>query len=329
MSRLGLSALIVVSGLGLAACEPQKKAAGPVKPATLEVIGHETELLKLTLTPDAERRLGLEIVAVGEGALSQAMSVHGEVVAPGSAGLVPGAATDPTTLAANQARADGDVARAEAQLELAQTAAKRSEDLVKAEAGSARARDEANSAVTVAQANLKAAQTQRGLLGPSVSTLNQQGYLWVRATVYAGDLERIDRQASATVQPLGGEGVVLTAKPVNAPPSANAAAGTIDLYFGFSNTGSAVSVGQRVSVGLPVRGATNTGLTIPASALLRDIYGGEWVYVRIAPHAYERRRVEIAAAKDGHFQLNRGLNTGDEVVTAGAAELFGTEFGAK
>ncbi|WP_211211191.1 efflux RND transporter periplasmic adaptor subunit, partial [Asticcacaulis biprosthecium] len=183
--------------------------------------------------------------------------------------------------------------------------------------------------VTVAQANLKAAHAQRALLGPAVSALNQQGYLWVRATVYAGDLERIDRQATATVQPLGGEGVRLTAKPVNAPPSANAAAGTVDLYFGFSNTGNAVSVGQRVSVELPVRGAPDTGLTIPASALLRDIYGGEWVYVRTGPHAYERRRVEIATAKDGYFQLNRGLKSGDEVVTAGAAELFGTEFGAK
>ena len=61
----------------------------------------------------------------------------------------------------------------------------------------------------------------------------------------------------------------------------------------------------------------------------RDAYGGEWVYVLTGPHAYERRRIEIAAMHDGQAMLARGLARGDKVVIAGAAELFGTEFGAK
>ena len=68
---------------------------------------------------------------------------------------------------------------------------------------------------------------------------------------------------------------------------------------------------------------------VPASAILRDIYGGEWVYVRSAPRAYERRRIEVGAFSNGQALLSRGLARGDQVVTAGAAELFGAEFGAK
>jgi hypothetical protein len=37
----------------------------------------------------------------------------------------------------------------------------------------------------------------------------------------------------------------------------------------------------------------------------------------------------VAAIKGTSAMLARGLATGDKVVTAGAAELFGTEFGAK
>jgi hypothetical protein len=331
-SSCAAATLMVLAALALAlalsGCGPQKTESTAVKPAKLEVIGHEAELLKLTLTPDAERRLGLTSVVIGQGSMGQKLTVHGEIVAPGAGGLPANASVDTAGLAANQARADADVARAKAQLDLALATEKRADDLVKADAGSLRARDEALSAVAVARANLKSAQTQRALLGPDIMALQKQGFLWAKATLSSGDLGRVDRAASANVQALG-EGVTsLSASPVTAPPSANAVAGTVDLFYGFSNTGNAITVGQRVAVDLPLK-AASTGLTVPTSAILRDIYGGEWVYVRAGPHAYERRRIEVSAIKGEAALLARGLKAGDEVITAGAAELFGTEFGAK
>lgn len=322
-------ALIVTGAMAVSGCTktetPAKAAPAPV---TTEAVGHETELLRLTLTAQAEQRLGIVISVAGDGVLAQQMPLHGEIVIPGATGLSAGSAADPAALAASQARADAEVGRAAAQDALARKALARAEGLLEADAGSARTRDEAASALASAEATLKDARTQRALLGPAVSALNRQDQLWVRVPVYSGDLARIDRKAAAVVRPLGGEGFALAASPAEAQGTSNPAAGTVDLYYGFRNTGRVVNIGQRVSVGLPLK-APATGLTIPAAAILHDIYGGEWVYVRTAPHSFERRRIEISAIRDDRALLSRGLRAGEEVVSAGAAELFGTEFGAK
>ena len=58
-----------------------------------------------------------------------------------------------------------------------------------------------------------------------------------------------------------------------------------------------------------------------------DIYGGNWVYTKIAPNVYSRRRVEVSHIVNEFAVLIRGVKVGDEVVVAGVAEIFGTEFG--
>ena len=157
--------------------------------------------------------------------------------------------------------------------------------------------------------------------------MGQRGGLWVRVSAFAADLPDLDRTAQATITSLGDGAIRVQAEPVKGPPSSNAAAGTVDLFYALGPT-PGLQVGQRVAVALPVRGQMK-GLATPAAAILRDIYGGEWVYVRVAPHTYERRRIEIEALNGGQALVARGLKAGAEVVTAGAAELFGTEFGAK
>ena len=157
--------------------------------------------------------------------------------------------------------------------------------------------------------------------------MNSQGTLWVRASVFATDLVEISRGRPAQIRPLGSEGPFLIARPVEGPPSANGAAGSTDLYFAFANRGGVLRIGQRVAVNLPVGGQT-TGLAVPSAAILRDIYGGEWVYVRTSPTTFLRHRVAVSAEQDGQAILSRGLAAGTQVVTAGSAELFGTEFGA-
>ncbi|HQR89227.1 MAG TPA: hypothetical protein PLH31_08185, partial [Caulobacter sp.] len=107
-----------------------------MKPAKAEPVAHETELLRLTLTSDAERRLGLQTVAIGSGAARRVRAAHGEIVAaPYAGGLPTASGTDLGTLAANQTRTDGDVARARA---------------------------EAAAVLGVARASLATAQAQRG-----------------------------------------------------------------------------------------------------------------------------------------------------------------------
>lgn len=314
--------------LALSSC-----GSSPSKPATppshAELIAHETELLRLKLTPEAQRRLGIATVRVGGGSAATMRQAAGEIVVPPSAaGGVPiGSVANLQQIGTQQAAADGELARAAAQTRLARIALTRAEALMREEAGSVRARDEAAAALGAANAALGAARAQRNLLGPAVASLGSQATLWVRVSVFGSDVGAVQRGARAQVRPLGGNGAPVSASPVQAPPSANAVAGTVDLFYALSNRDRAFRVGQRVAVDLPLAG-TSTGLSVPGTAILRDIYGGEWVYQRTAPDTFVRQRIEVASERDGRALLARGLKAGAEVVTTGAAELFGTEFGA-
>ena len=66
---------------------------------------------------------------------------------------------------------------------------------------------------------------------------------------------------------------------------------------------------------------------VPWSAVFHDIYGGQWVYETVADHQFVRRRIEVISVSDGWAAIARGPAPGTNVVTAGVAELGGTEFG--
>ncbi|WP_235037631.1 MULTISPECIES: efflux RND transporter periplasmic adaptor subunit [unclassified Novosphingobium] len=285
--------------------------------------------MKLTLTPAAQSRLGVVTARVAGGTAGTIRQASGEIVVPpsGAGGVPTGSLANLQQMGAQQAAADGEVARASAQARLTRIALGRSEALVREEAGSVRARDEAAAAAAAADAALGVARRQRQLLGPSIAAMNGQATVWVRVSVFGSDLDAVQRGGAVTVRPLGQGGASREARPVQAPPSANAASGTVDLYYSLPNRDRAYRVGQRVAVDLPMSGRTE-GLVVPSSALVRDVYGGDWVYQKTAPNTYVRQRVAVASESGGKALLARGLAQGAEVVTVGAAELFGTEFGA-
>ncbi len=71
-----------------------------------------------------------------------------------------------------------------------------------------------------------------------------------------------------------------------------------------------------------------TGLVVPSAAIMYDIYGGAWVYVAVGERAFQRRRVLIRFSDGDRAVLAEGPAPGADVVVAGAAELYGAEFGA-
>lgn len=327
-----LRPLLTLSGLlCLAACgDPAPSPTAP-KPAKAESVAHESELLKLTLAPEAVRRLGIATEKVGAGSAARVRATGGEIVVPsfGAGGVPTSSTSNLAQIGSLQAAADGEIARTRAQVSIARITYDRADALVREEAGSVRARDEAAAALATAQAAAGAAAAQRRLLGPSVRSMNNQDALWVRVPVFGTDVGAIARSRAAMVSPLGDSDgrPSRAARPVQAPPSANATAGTIDLFYALDNRDRHYRVGQRVSVALPLDG-DEAGLSLPTAAIVRDINGGEWVYTRIAPNTFLRRRIETVSSADGRAILSRGLEPGAEVVTDGAAELFGTEFGA-
>jgi hypothetical protein len=296
----------------------------------------EAELATVVLAPEAEQRLGIMVKAVESRAVALHRTVPGEVIIPSRSesgqsifsvlpSLTP---TDLIRIAEAQVDADGQVDAARVSHEGARVALERAEQLLKSKAGSERAVDEARVAVSQAEASMRTARARRALLSAPVLASTTPEEIWIRASVYVGELERLQLSVDAKVGALTDHrsGASVPAKPVAGPPSANAAASTVDLFYEASNVAGKFRLGQRVAVAIPLRD-TAPALLVPASALVYDIHGGAWVYERIAPHTFARRRVEVRSWVDGEAVLERGPAATASVVTVGVAELFGTEFG--
>lgn len=167
------------------------------------------------------------------------------------------------------------------------------------------------------------------------------GERWVRVAVPAFELAALSREASAEIeQAVGGTALGVTAekqtiaaRPATAAPAtANPQASTVDRYFVLPPDAPPV-IGQVVAVWLQ-EAATPEVTVLPARALIYDPAGGCWVYERTAEHVFSRRRVEVVRMQDGLAVLGpaslqpRGLHLGSSVVTGGAMELYGAEFGS-
>ncbi len=151
--------------------------------------------------------------------------------------------------------------------------------------------------------------------------------VWIRVPVYVGDLREIAPNQSAKIHNLADAPGAASrlARPVKAPPSADALSNTADLYFELANSDGSLRPGQRMGVTLALRGKTES-LAVPWSAVVYDINGGAWVYENTSPQTYVRRRIEIGRVVNSLAVLSRGPAVGAKIATAGVAELFGTEF---
>jgi cobalt-zinc-cadmium efflux system membrane fusion protein len=153
--------------------------------------------------------------------------------------------------------------------------------------------------------------------------------VWVRVPLYAGDEALINDFGSASIQGLSdfaGAAVTVMARPVRGPQTSDPLAASIDLYYEVNNTNGEFRPGQKVSVSLPYKGV-QAALIVPYAAILYDIHGGTWIYENTARGKFVRRRVELQRVDGIVAVLNRGPKPGSKIVTAGAAEIFGTEFG--
>ena len=161
--------------------EPPAKVGNPVK---------ETELGTITLSPEAEGRLGIQTAVVERKKVARARTYGGEAVLPpgqsitltspvaGKISTPPSAAplTGGATVRQGQALlrlapllaperdmlpvAEKDVASGEARLEAARARVKRAEQLLRDEAGSARSLEDARMELALAEAEVKSARTR-------------------------------------------------------------------------------------------------------------------------------------------------------------------------
>lgn len=277
-----------------------------------------------------------------------------------------GVAQTRADMAKVQIEAERLVEAAKLEVEAAQLAYNRAAHLLEIKAGSQRSVEEAENRLKMAQESLRTAQLRHEFLRgveldeesgePSVHTIaspvagvlqNVQAAIgetvaagkplfaviqvdpvWVRVPIYVGNLREIDTAQSATIAEYGRSSAVAPrqGKYVAAPPSANAAATTVDLFYALSNADGLLHPGQRLEVTIPMD-SREKSLVVPFNAILHDIHGGTWVYERVEEHVYARRRVELKYVEGSNAVLSRGPEPGALIVTDGTVELFGTEFG--
>lgn len=258
--------------------------------------------------------------------------------------------------------ASRDLASAQAAFEAALTREKRAEQLLAERAGSKRAAEDAHLAVETTSADLADAKVRiaafnGSLLHPDgtlvLSTpiggtvlacevlpgqIVQAGTLlaeiagfdplWIQVGVHAAELSDVDLRAAARIQLLGESAGApwYEAQVAAAPPVAHPTSGEVVLVYELPWGGQAVRPGQRVLAMVAMHGTARRRV-VPHAAIVRDAYGGDWVYVRRQEHEYARQRVEVAWLEGGDALLRDGPAVGTEVVTSGATELFGAEFG--
>ena len=75
--------------------------------------------------------------------------------------------------------------------------------------------------------------------------------------------------------------------------------------------------------------ASAPGSTVPLAAVVYDRDGSTWVYTVAAPLTYVRQRVTVARVAGDVAILQAGPAVGTDVVTVGAAELLGSEYGVE
>lgn len=378
----------VASGCASRLADDTKKATPPAK---VENPIKEGELATVTLTPEAETRLGIRTAPVEYTSVSRTRTLGGEVVLPPDSIVVVSAPMAGTLLAGAsssapvagmmvrkgqaifrllpllaperdaRALAEKELSDAQTRVDAARIRLDRAEQLLRDKAGSVKQVEQAREDLAIAEHALKAAREKKErvirapLEGDTAITViaPEDGMvqkvhagtgqkvasstalfeiaslksIWVRVPVYAGDVGSIDRRQPAKVHNLGDSpgSPILSARAIDAPPTANASASTVDLYYQLPMSG-VFKPGQKVGVTLSVIGAEES-LVVPHSAIVRDVHGGEWVYGNVGPRQYVRRRVEVRNVTGSVAVLVRGPAAGTQVVITGAAELFGTEFG--
>ncbi len=389
-SRFAGVFILLLSLFLLASCS-SSKAAQPKQPSpvTVENAKPETALATVKLTPEAEKRLGIQTVTMATGEVARTMELSGEVVMPQGQTMLVSAPMAGTLQAATKAsllvgtpvnkgqalfritpylaperdlrvQLMREIATLTERVAAAKQRKQRAEILANEKAGSVRAVEEAQAELSIAEAELKGAQARleqygsgslasdfsvtitapiSGVVqkvhaaanvqtagGAALLEIANLSTMWIRVPVYVGDLPNVSRNQAARIHGLGESGATLIARPVHAPPTADANAATADLYFALPNNNQALRPGQRVGVTLAARGLESS-LMIPWSAVLHDIQGATWVYENTAAQTFVRRPVEVRSVANNQAVLARAPAAGAKIVTVGAAELFGAEFG--
>lgn len=187
--------------------------------------------------------------------------------------------------------------------------------------------------------------TRRRRVGAQVEALPEAegadlGKVWVRVLLNESDLNKVDQGQPVLVLLLDdedeAEGWTAEADegpgvddPEDEDEDEDDLGEEVDeeLYYLIDSAGHGLAAGQRVFVELTLLGSATQLKVIPYAAVLYDLHGETWVYTKPEPLVFVRAPIVVDYIDGDLAVLSEGPPAGTEVVTAGAAELFGAEFG--
>ncbi len=271
------------------------------------------------------------------------------------------------SLVSLQIVADGDVQRGEAEVEAAQIALNRAEQLLQDQVGSARDVDDARARLEVAQTTLDAARLRKETLdaltlesttdavaqpitigapesgivrafhvargqhviaGAPLFEIVDLAQVWIRVPIYVGQQSEIVADAEAQVVGLEGDADLAGRIATSVAAPPSADALAATADLYYELDNGDGAFRPGERIGVSLLlEGEAESLIIPNAAVLYDIYGGTWVYTQLEENRYQRSRVVVDHTQGDVAVLASGPEPGTAIVVEGAAELFGTEFG--
>ena len=315
--------LLLIGALPLSACSQRPIAEAQEAPVLVEPVG-ESGLSRVTLTDHAASRLGIQSGAVQDALVGRKRVAPGEVVTSGVATVIVVTAPDAGTVSAP---AGGDLTAAGTRLSAGETVLLW-RPLVAVNGETPVTEIVAPQDSVLVRLNVAAGQIVAA--GQALFQLTDPSAMWVRVALNDSDLKKVDRQQPARVLVgAAGDGAGLSAHVVATPAGGGTPAGYSGaaLYYDPDRKDHGLTLGERVRVELPLIGTGTHRLVVPYEAVIYDLNGDSWIYTNPEPLIFVRAAVEIDYVEADLAVLAKGPPLGTAVVTTGAAELYGAEFG--
>lgn len=290
------SALLTTTTAG--AADPAPAAPGKSNTVTLEPLG-SSGVKRITLSAKAAERLDVQTGVVSEDVVIRRQTVSGMVIYPQAAG------------AAGQGQAPPAAAGGGGS------------------AGGFGGFSAALPATQVAKVGLNQAAAPAAA---SAATPVARGESWVVVNLSPGEYARIAKDKPARISPLytRDKGVQpMTAMLSDAAPVEDGKRSMLSLHYVLPNADHGMASSTRVRVELQLAGSEDKQRVVPYNAIYYDAKGQPWVYVSTKPLTYERQRITVQRVVGKQAVITDGPAVGTQVVTVGAALLYGTEIFGK
>ena len=155
--------------------------------------------------------------------------------------------------------------------------------------------------------------------GRAMVTLADLSDMWVLASVFQNDVQRIEPGGAAIITVAGLPGRVFQASVADIGRTLDPRTGAVQVRCVVANPDRNLRIGMLANAQLPTGGGTDA-ITIPAAAI-QQIDGKPTVFISLGDGKFRRQRVEIGLQTPDRVVVRDGLKEGEQVATRGSFAL--------